>query len=189
MCAKDGSIVFTSVRDGDLDLYRMDADGKNVQRLTSTPGYDGGAFFNADCTKIVWRASRPEPGQRARGLQAPARAEPGAAHQARALRRERRRHRGAPGHVLPGASFAPYFYPSGKRIIFASNYGDPKGREFDIWAIDTDGTRLERITYGARLRRLSDVANPDGQWLAFASNRARRQAAGRRTHFVTRWVE
>ncbi|MFL5249910.1 MAG: TolB family protein, partial [Myxococcales bacterium] len=48
VCAKDGSIVFTSVRDGDLELYRMDRDGKNVRRLTSTPGYDGGAFFNAD---------------------------------------------------------------------------------------------------------------------------------------------
>ena len=56
VCARDGSIVFTSVRDGDIDLYRMDSDGQNVRRLTSTPGYDGGAFFNRDCTKIVWRA-------------------------------------------------------------------------------------------------------------------------------------
>ena len=35
MCGKDGSIVFTSMRDGDLELYRMDADGKNVKRLTN----------------------------------------------------------------------------------------------------------------------------------------------------------
>src|SRR5262249_26192713 len=63
VCGKDGSIVFTSVRDGDIDLYRMDADGGNVRRLTHDEGYDGGAFFNADCTKIVWRASRPKPGQ------------------------------------------------------------------------------------------------------------------------------
>ena len=63
VCAKDGSIVFTSTRDGDIELYRMDADGKNVKRLTNTPGYDGGAFFNADCSKIVWRASRPRPGK------------------------------------------------------------------------------------------------------------------------------
>ena len=27
VCPKDGSIIFTSTRDGDLDLYRMDADG------------------------------------------------------------------------------------------------------------------------------------------------------------------
>ena len=59
VCSRDGSIVFTSTRDGDLDLYRMDADGGNVRRLTDAPGYDGGAFFSADCSQIVWRASRP----------------------------------------------------------------------------------------------------------------------------------
>src|SRR5438034_2195099 len=63
VCGRDGSIVFTSTRDGDIDLYRMDKDGGNVRRLTHTPGYDGGAFFNRDCTKIVWRASRPRPGK------------------------------------------------------------------------------------------------------------------------------
>ena len=63
VCGKDGSIVFTSVRDGDIDVYRMDADGKNVRRLTHDVGYDGGAVFDADCTHIVWRASRPKPGK------------------------------------------------------------------------------------------------------------------------------
>src|SRR5688572_23181810 len=62
VCGRDGSIIFTSTRDGDLELYRMDADGKNVKRLTREPGYDGGAFFNSDCSKIVWRASRPRSG-------------------------------------------------------------------------------------------------------------------------------
>src|SRR5690606_11800974 len=41
VCRKDGSIIFTSTRDGDLELYRMDADGSNVVRLTEAPGYDG----------------------------------------------------------------------------------------------------------------------------------------------------
>ncbi|MCI0606083.1 hypothetical protein L0156_24105 [bacterium] len=49
-------IVFTSDRDGDLELYAMDSNGKNVRRLTHSPGYDGGAFFSADSKKIVWRA-------------------------------------------------------------------------------------------------------------------------------------
>ena len=52
-------IVFTSVRDGDLELYQMNADGSDVRRLTHTPGYDGGAFFTRDGSEIVWRASRP----------------------------------------------------------------------------------------------------------------------------------
>ncbi|NIQ94359.1 MAG: hypothetical protein GWN87_09200, partial [Desulfuromonadales bacterium] len=42
----DGTkIVFTSVRDADLDIYVMDADGSNVRRLTDEVGYDGGPFF------------------------------------------------------------------------------------------------------------------------------------------------
>ena len=60
VCHKDGRIVFTSSKDGDLELYVMDKDGHDVKRLTNTPGYDGGAFFSADCKHIVWRASRPE---------------------------------------------------------------------------------------------------------------------------------
>ena len=56
--------MFTSVRDGDIDLYRMDADGKNVKRLTNTASATTAApFFDADCTQIVWRASRPKPGK------------------------------------------------------------------------------------------------------------------------------
>ena len=55
----DGWIVFTSTRDGDLDLYKMRLDGSGLVRLTSTLGYDGGAFFSADGKRIVYRASRP----------------------------------------------------------------------------------------------------------------------------------
>src|SRR5262249_55994507 len=60
VCPVDGSIIFTSMRSGDLELWRMDADGGNLRQLTNLPGYDGGAFFSPDCSKIVWRASRPE---------------------------------------------------------------------------------------------------------------------------------
>ena len=58
-CHRGGKLVFTSSRDGDLDLYEMDEAGQ-VRRLTNTPGYDGGAFYSADCSKIVWRANHPE---------------------------------------------------------------------------------------------------------------------------------
>ncbi|HEY0783044.1 MAG TPA: peptidase M28, partial [Thermoanaerobaculia bacterium] len=48
VCPLDGSLIFTSDRDGDLELYRMDKDGQNVKRLTNAPGYDGGAYFSPD---------------------------------------------------------------------------------------------------------------------------------------------
>jgi Tol biopolymer transport system component len=187
VCAKDGSIIFTSVRDGDIDLYRMDADGKNVKRITATPGYDGGAFFNADCSKIVWRASRPKGKDLedfkkllSQNLVRPSKLELYVAN--------------ADGSdatqltYLDAASFAPFWHPSGKRILFSSNHGDPKGREFDIWGINTDGTGLERITYAPGFDGFP-MFSPDGHTLAFSSNRATPKGKHDTNVFVARWVE
>ena len=52
-------IVFTSTRDGDLDIYTMDPDGYGVKRLTQDLGYDGGPFFSPDGQWIVYRAHHP----------------------------------------------------------------------------------------------------------------------------------
>lgn len=186
VCPVDGSIVFTSTRDGDLELYRMDGDGSNVERLTETPGYDGGAFFSADCSKIVWRASRPREGDELddyrrlleQGLVRPGKLEIWVA--------------GADGSdprqvtYLDAASFAPYFYPSGERILFSSNYGDPRGREFDLWAVDVDGTDLERITHSPGFDGFP-MFSPDGTRLAFASNRNQGEP-GETNLFVADWV-
>jgi hypothetical protein len=190
VCGKDGSIVFTSLRDGDIELYRMDADGKNVKRLTNTPGYDGGAFFNADCSKIVWRASRPKPGKELedfKGLLAqnpplvrPSKLELYVANadgsEAQQLT------------YLDAATFAPFWHPSQNRILFASNYGDPKHREFDIWAINVDGTGLERITYAAGFDGFP-MFSPDGKQLAFSSNRATAPGKHDTNVFIAKWVE
>ncbi len=187
VCGKDGSIVFTSTRDGDIELYRMNADGKNVRRLTNAPGYDGGAFFNRDCTKIVWRASRPKPGRElddykgllAQGLVRPTKLELWTAD--------------ADGSnpmqitYLGAASFAPFFHPTENWILFSSNYPEPKGREFDIWAVRPDGTGLTRVTYAPGFDGFPHVS-PDGKWLAFSSNRATAQGKHDTNVFVARWL-
>jgi len=186
VCPKDGSLIFTSTRDGDLDLYRMDADGKNVRRLTDTPGYDGGAFFSPDCSRIVWRASRPEGPELeeykrllAQGLVRPTQLEIWTAKADGSDARQ--------VTYLGAASFAPSFFPSGDRIIFSSNYGDPKGREFDLWAINADGTGLERITWTPGFDGFP-MFSPDGTRLAFSSNR-NQSAPGETDVFVARWMD
>lgn len=188
VCGKDGSIIFTSVRDGDIELYRMDRDGKNVKRLTNTPGYDGGAFFSADCSKIVWRASRPKPGKELedfqgllkQGLVRPTKLE---LYVANADGSEARQ-----VTYLSSASFAPFFFPDGKRIIFSSNYGDPKGREFDLWAINVDGTNLERITHTPGFDGFP-MFTPDGQWLMFSSNRMTAAGSQDTNLFLAKWKD
>ncbi|WNG17442.1 M28 family peptidase [Cystobacter fuscus] len=186
VCPKDGSIVFTSVRDGDLELYRMDADGGNVKRLTSTPGYDGGAFFNRDCTKIVWRASRPAPGKEledyqallAQGLVRPTKLELYVAD--------------ADGSnptqitYLNVASFAPSWHPTRERILFSTNYPNARGREFDIWAVNVDGSGLERITTAPGFDGFP-LFSPDGKQLAFSSNRETAPGRQDTNVFIAEW--
>jgi Tol biopolymer transport system component/Zn-dependent M28 family amino/carboxypeptidase len=186
VCARDGSIVFTSTRDGDLELYRMDADGSNVKRLTHTPGYDGGGFFSADCSKIVWRASRPTGPALAdyqrllkKGLVRPGQLEIFVANADGTDARQIT--------YLNAGSFAPFFFPSGRRILFSSNYGDPKGREFDMWAVNVDGTALEQITYAPRFDGFP-MFSPDGRALVFASNRNQARP-GETDVFVATWVD
>lgn len=184
VCPLDGSIVFTSTRDGDLDLYRMDSDGSNATRLTETPGYDGGAFFSRDCSKIVWRASRPTgdalqeyQSLLAEGLVRPSNLEIWVANADGSEARQ--------VTYLGGANFAPYFFPDEDRILFSSNHHDPQGREFDIFAVNVDGTGLERITYTEGFDGFP-MFSPDSQLLAFASNR-NQGAPGETDIYVARW--
>src|SRR5262249_3721487 len=85
-------------------------------------------------------------------------------------------------------SFAPFFFPNGKRVIFSSNYGDPHGREFDLWAVNIDGSGLERITFAPGFDGFP-MFSPDGKRLAFSSNRAFPPGARETDVYVARWVD
>jgi hypothetical protein len=87
---------------------------------------------------------------------------------------------------LDAASFGPAFMPGGKRIIFASNVGDPRGREFDLWAIDVAGTHLERITAAPGFDGFP-LFSVDGKRLVFASNRATAPGQHDTNVFVADW--
>ena len=83
------------------------------------------------------------------------------------------------------ANFGPYFFPDGKRIIFASNSADPKGRDFDLWIVNDDGTGLERVTYNDSFDGFP-MFSPDGKKLVFASNRNAKER-GETNLFVADW--
>ncbi|HEV2706342.1 MAG TPA: hypothetical protein VGV59_10485, partial [Pyrinomonadaceae bacterium] len=88
---------------------------------------------------------------------------------------------------LGAASFAPYFLPDGRRIIFSSNVHDPQGRNFDLYLVNIDGSGLERITYEETFDGFP-MFSPDGRHLAFASNRNAR-ARGETNIFIADWVD
>lgn len=185
VCALDGSILFTSTRNGDLDLYRMDPDGGNVVQLTDTPGYDGGAVFSRDCSQIAWRASRPigeslQDYQKllARGLVRPGHLELFVANANGENARQIT--------YLNASSLAPSFYPSGTRIVFSSDVG-AKGGDSNIWAVNTDGTELERITDRPGFDGFP-MFSPDGSKLAFSSHRNQAKE-GEIDVYIADWVD
>jgi TolB protein len=185
-------IVFTSGRDGDLDLYSMDIDGKNVKRLTDTVGYDGGAFYSPDSKMIVYRRAAqetPEAIQRYKDLLAnhlvvPTIFEIWVMNADGSDKRQVTK--------LDSASFAPFFTPDGKRIIFCTNYFDPergnrrRQPNFDLALINVDGTGLERVTFNETFDGFP-MFSPDGKKLVFASNR-NAKTPGETNVFIADWV-
>ena len=183
-CHKGGKFVFTSMRDGDLDLYERDDNG-TVKRLTNTPGYDGGAFYNADCTEITFRAFHPTGAalDEYRALLMKNLVKPTVMEiyvmNADGSNVRQLTHNGA-------ANFCPYFAPDQHHIIYSSNVGDAKGREFDLWMVDERGGEPEQITTAPGFDAFP-MFSPDGKWLVWGSNRAKPE--GHETNlFLARWV-
>jgi Tol biopolymer transport system component len=182
-------IVFTSMRDGDLDIYVMDIDGKNVKRLTSELGYEGGAFFSPDGKKIVYRAyhpKTPEEIERYKKRLSENLIEPNV-FEIWIMDADGKNKRQVTN--LGVASFAPFFTPDGKRIIFSTNYfaTDPKKRNFELALINIDGTGLERVTFNDTFDGFP-MFSPDGKKLVFASNR-NASVPGETNVFIADWVE
>lgn len=180
-------LVFTSVRDGDLELYTMNVDGTDLKRITNRPGYDGGAFFSRDGKMLVWRAGYPETpeaiatyqGLLRQNLVRPSQMEVWVANVDGSNARQVTK--------LGGANFAPYFTPDGKRIMFASNHTNPRGRNFDLYLVNLDGTGLTAVTTHGDFDSFP-MFSPDGKKLVFASNR-HGSVQGETNIFIADWVE
>jgi Tol biopolymer transport system component len=165
----------------------MKLDGSDVRRITHEVGYDGGAFFSPDGSRIVWRASRPRPEAEmdeykqllAQGLIKPHALDIYVAN-ADGTDARRLTDNGA-------ANFAPFFHPSGGKIIFCSNMDDPARRNFDLYLVNLDGTGLERVTYYEQFDGFPMWA-PDGRTFVFCSNRF--NSGPHQTNvFLADWVE
>jgi TolB protein len=180
-------IVFTSMRDGDLELYTMDPDGRNVRRLTHTVGYDGGAFFSPDGRKLCFRAHRPKSVSEIQEYQEllrqdlirPSRLELFVMNADGTHQRQVTNNR--------AANFCPFFTPDGRRLIFSSNLGDPRGREFDLYLVGLDGKGLERVTTSPQFDGFP-MFSPDGKSLVWASNR-NAKTPGETNLFIADWID
>jgi Tol biopolymer transport system component len=181
-------IVFTSTRDGDIELYEMNPDGSGQRRLTTEVGYDGGAFYSQDNQWIVWRASRPKTEEEtkqfksllAKDLVMPSKLE------IMIMRADGSGKRQLTSNGA--ANFAPYFHPNGRQIIFASNVNnkDPRSPNFDLFLINRDGTGLQQVTFDEGFDGFP-MFTADGRKMVWASNRNGAKE-GDTNVFIADWV-
>lgn len=183
-------IVFTSTRSGDLDLWRYEIETGEYLQLTNKIGYDGGAFFSRDSKQIVWRASRPtgDDAESYKKLLGEGLVEPKALNiyvsdiDGKNVKQVT---------DLPGANWAPFFLPDGKKVLFSSNHHslEQGGRLFDIFMINVDGTGLKQITHSGTFDAFP-MFSFDGKKLVFCSNRNKERKPTRDTNvFVADWVD
>jgi Tol biopolymer transport system component len=180
-------MIYTSTKDGDIELYIMDLKTGHEKRITHTLGYDGGAWFSPDGKKIIWRASRPATPEAtkeykdllAENLVAPTNMEVYIANADGSNQRQ--------VTSLGQANWAPAYMPDNKRIVFASNHQSKRGFPFNLFTINEDGSGLEKIS-AERSFDAFPMFSYNGKKIVFCSNR--NNGGTRDTNiFIADWVE
>ncbi len=181
------TIVFTSTRSGDIELWTMKFDGTDLKQVTNELGYDGGAFFTPDGKKLLFRASRPKTEDEikeykdllSQNLVAPSDLELMMCNMDGSDLKQITN--------LGGANWAPFMHPDENRIIFASNHKSETGRVFNLFMMKVDGSGLEQITFDTEFDSFP-MFSSDGKKLIFASNRNNGET--RNTNlFIADWVD
>jgi hypothetical protein len=139
----DGTkLAFDSTRDGNTEIYIMDADGSNPRRLTNSPDEDWGATWSPDGRSIAFNSSRTGDaeiyviGMDGTGL--------------KRLTNE------------PGThDFAPSWSPDGSRIVFRRDPREP-GAQGEIWSMTADGSDLRNLTQTSSSGE--DIPSGGGAW-------------------------
>ncbi len=146
------------------DIYVMNADGSNVRRLTTEPGYDGGPFFSPDGQRIVWRHFE----------------ENGMIADVWTMKLDGSDKRRVTD--FKSMSWAPFYHPSGKYFIFTSN---KLGFEnFELFMVDSAGEHEPvRVTFTPGFDGLP-VFSPDGKKLCWTSGRT---GDGKSQLFLADW--
>lgn len=139
-------LVFTSMKEGDQEIYVADADGKNAKRITNSKGYDGGPFFSADGKRIVYRSDRFNNGN----LQIYVNNLEGTDERALTADKD----------VL---HWCPYWHPSGNWLIFTrAVHGEKERPNYDLYLLPVPNEKVDPAANEAKAIRLTTDPAFDG---------------------------
>ena len=148
-------IVFQSDRDGNYEVYVMDADGKNQRNITNHPATDRVPAWSPDGTTIAFISNRD-----AAGVEW--------AYDIYVMDADGKNQRRLTNN--PAGEWYPAWSPDGQSIAFCSK-GD-RGNFWGIYVMDPDGKNQRRLTDDPAWGGSEDLYpawSPDGQMIAFYS--------------------
>ena len=186
-------IVFESNRDGNLEIYSMNADGTSPMRLTSHSSLDFNPAWSPDRSKIAFTSGRTGNGDiyvmnadgtnltrltSASAIEDDASWSPDGTKIAFWSSRD-----GNPEiYVMnadgtnqtrvtsnPRSDTQPQWSPDGTKLVFVSNRSNVLN--FDIYTMNADGSNVTRLTTNASIDESPDWS-PDGTKIVFTSNRS-----------------
>jgi TolB protein len=141
-----GKIAFVSRKSGNKEIYLMDYDGHNVQRLTANGSINLNPDFSPNGREIIYTSyKKGNPDLYRRDLFSTAEARI-SAH--------------------PGINVTGSWSPDGKRISLALS----KDGNAEIYIISKDGKQMSRLTRNGAIET-SPAWSPDGGKIAFLSDR------------------
>jgi Tol biopolymer transport system component len=144
--ADGGRIAFVSERDGNAEIYVIDADGSHLTRLTDDPASDYCPAWSPAGTRIAFMSERD-------GNWEIYVMDADGSHQTNLTKN-------------PAFEDRPAWSPDGNRIAFAS---DREGG-FDIYVMDADGRKLTKLTDDPGFDG-QPTWSPDASRIAFTSAR------------------
>ena len=144
-------IAFTSDRDGNREIYIMDARGKNLQNLTNHPVDDYMPAFSPDGRWMAFVSDRDGKSE------------------IYLMNRNKNEIRPLTNHLASTGDLDPNWSPDGQWIAFTFREGEGPASQYDIYKINVNSGDLQQLTDAGynRFPRWS----PDGDRILFYSAR------------------
>lgn len=118
-----GTLSFLTTRDGNFEVYSMDASGQNVKNLTNNKALDFGSSWSPDGKQILFYSNRD------------------GNNEIYVMDADGNNQRNLSNH--PSNDYQPAWSPDGKQIVFTSNR-DHASRE--IYTMNADGSNVAKLT-------------------------------------------